>query len=342
MNREYSCDSSSNMSLFTEEDNNICKIAQKKYELIAFLNYISEDNLFWTAATDPLDMIPEGVIGPYTIFSSIPNIDLNAYYPPFDDAAAQGGSSRETPVNFYQIDPCVDLCALTIDGDPAQLFRMLKTPNRNIPKLKHHEFLPDYRVLDVIETVIQKINRLCISEAVKIRIVDQITAYIQTTQVTIGSFCSSAGTTAAASSTGQAGVVMMLDTGSTGDTAAPTQSILEAGLLAKKQFCCRDSLPNCGQVYIKNWVNIGCPGSVTTTAAVGVIRTGDVMVNVLSFIRYLFSLYFIPSSDNRSCSDSCELTYERACKEVFGKYCIIDVPIPPCEGPGFTIPTSRK
>jgi hypothetical protein len=189
-------------------------------------------------------------------------------------------------VYFYTIDPCVDLCALEA-ATMVTLNRALRTPIGNVvPKVKNVEFLSDNSLIDVIEFLVDKINSLCIPACAKAKIVDQI-------------------------------------------VKAEQDLVSDANFTDGKMinsFCGKSGLPKCGPLYIRNVVKLEHCRDITEDSHD--LKHNNILTLLLR-AKYLLRIYFSTTctcghnSHDRDCD--CDLTFDKACKLVFGRFCILKV-----------------
>lgn len=151
-----------------------CEIQRKKFYMNNFINYITQDNLYWYMGEHVLDLpLPPGVT---FLDSNDPNFfsyfDGINFYPP---TIVTYGSLSTIPF-FYIIAPCVSqdvINNLTSSGQTVYLNRALRSPNY-MPKTEKLHFTTDMVFLSVY--FVNKINQLCLNPCIKKKIVDNIIA----------------------------------------------------------------------------------------------------------------------------------------------------------------------
>ena len=164
---EGGCDSNRNC--------NVCVSAQDYYDLVNFVDYVAQDNIWWSLNSLLYNAIQ---IQPITGVTKIKGSDMatlansGLYIPalgPFE-LGSYGGTNI---LNFFKIDPSVDICALQKQYGP--LYRALRTPKKNfVPKAEQLDLLGNDQFNAILQYVIKKINELCIPECTKLVIVDKI------------------------------------------------------------------------------------------------------------------------------------------------------------------------
>lgn len=120
--------------------------------------------------------------------------------------------------------------------------------------------------------------------------------------------------------------------------------------LAKQEFtsfCDEDIIPECGPIYIANivmnewqqeelnytisyWAGETGSGSDNAATITSRINSLNFIINLLRTAQYYLQTYL---STRCCCSGGCKegdkhLSAEKACKFVFGRFCVVDVPLP--------------
>lgn len=316
--REHSDRSKSDCS----DESDVCKLAQKRFDFANFINYTTQDNLYWArvvvgntiTALPGVQVFYDGVGPASSAFQQA--LTALGLFPMAPYYRAGTPTSLGTYIAWLIIDPCVDLCALLALNPGTNFYRALRTPtagNLQVPVVKSLNFICPSQFSDILDYIVEKINSLCIPECVKTKIVDSLIEKANCLQLQ--------NATTSCSSIDNVG-----------------NAVLDGSICSIKS-----SLPKCGPFYVPNIVNspILCPescGSSGIAIQVGEI-TQSIILQVLLAARYILKLNFslkckCREQHERDCE--CDLSFEKVCKIVFGRLCIINVTSDPCCSPDKT------
>lgn len=153
-----------------DNKSNNCEQTKEHFYINNFVAYVLQDNLYWYMGEHRInnpDPLPPGITFIYPTDTSV--FDGVNYYPPLYPAPSSGIIPY-----FYKIANCVCqdvINNLKVGNQPIQLHRALRSPTY-IPKINNIDLTTDVIFLSIYVT--DKINKLCISQCIKEKIINTI------------------------------------------------------------------------------------------------------------------------------------------------------------------------